>query len=197
MIMALSMDIHRVEEIAGYAFGYMETLGVALQSAERDLNEATGQLNISDGNRRLAKLGLKIIELNLTRAWFQRELTHRMKASSRTEAFANPGTEQFDVIQKRFTNKDYLGDTAQQLGLASCLVISQRQEGIAPPPTTLKNGLTAIIAAIWEDSGQDLNIVDKVMEKWGDVIKPKHSADETDSETDSTSGIFLLRGDDM
>jgi hypothetical protein len=76
--MALRMDLDQVEEIAGYNFRNRALLGSALQSAQRDRDESTGQVNVSDGNRRLAKLGYSIIELNLTRAWFEGGFNHRM-----------------------------------------------------------------------------------------------------------------------
>lgn len=78
-------------------------------------------------------------------------------------------------------------------------MISRRQEGIAAPPATLKNALTAIIAAIWIDSGKDLSVVAKVMEKWGldnrDLFR--YFTKDTNFLSVFSNGIFWVMKGDM
>lgn len=87
--MARPMDLDEVEDIAGYSFKERTHLACALQSAQRDLDNSTGQVIISDGNRRLAKLGYAAIEMNLVHQWFESELDHRMETSNLSIAFTD------------------------------------------------------------------------------------------------------------
>lgn len=73
------MDLDEVEKIADYTFSEREHLASALQSAQRDRDDSTGRVIVNDGNRRLAKLGYGVIELNLRRRWYESELDHRMQ----------------------------------------------------------------------------------------------------------------------
>lgn len=69
--MAYNIDIERAEEIIGYHFRNRDRLREALQVASRIQEPATGETVYShDGNRRLAVLGHKVVELVLLGIWY-------------------------------------------------------------------------------------------------------------------------------
>ncbi|KIX98869.1 uncharacterized protein Z520_05330 [Fonsecaea multimorphosa CBS 102226] len=137
----IQSDLTRAEEITRYQFRDRGLLYEALQSATRDRDELTGEIHESDGNRRLAKLGYAVLELAMVDEWFRRGMGHR----------------ELDLLRKKFLAKDYLSDAAQQKALHTCLSMSQRQENIAAPPTTMKLVLSAIVGAVWLDADENIN----------------------------------------
>ncbi|MCJ1477247.1 hypothetical protein MMC13_005918 [Lambiella insularis] len=151
----IQFDLTRAEEITRYQFRDRGLLYEALQSATRDRDELTGEIQESDGNRRLAKLGIVILELAVVDEWFRRGMSHR----------------ELDLLRKKVLSKDYLSDAAQQKALHTCLSMSRRQENIAAPPTTMKLVLSAIVAAVWLDAdlniNEGLNNVKWVMQAFG------------------------------
>lgn len=69
--MAHDIDIERAEEILGYRFRNRDRLREALQIAVRIQEEATQEtVYWHDGNRRLAQLGHKVVELALLDIWY-------------------------------------------------------------------------------------------------------------------------------
>jgi hypothetical protein len=83
--MAHNMDIDRAENIIDYHFGNGDLLRKALQVAIRRQEPNTGETTFSDdGNRRLAQLGHKVLELVLLDSWY-RTGGDRGKYSSTTQ----------------------------------------------------------------------------------------------------------------
>jgi hypothetical protein len=74
----VEFDLERAQEITGYRFRDRRSLCEALQSAIRDRDELTGEIQESDGNRRLAKLGYVVLELVIVDEWFRRGMSHRV-----------------------------------------------------------------------------------------------------------------------
>jgi dsRNA-specific ribonuclease len=153
-------DLKRAEAIAGYKFEDRTLLQQALQSALKDRVAATGEVIEDDGNRRLAKLGFSVVGFLLVNEWFGRGLNHSTccrLGSFEMELVFDWKAEHLDLIQKTILTKEYLSDNAQQKGLHTCLSMSQRQENIAAPPTTMKLVLVALIGAVWLDSNAQAN----------------------------------------
>ncbi|KIW69729.1 hypothetical protein, variant [Phialophora macrospora] len=148
-------DVDRAEDITRYQFRDRGLLYDALRSAIRDKDELTGEIRESDGNRRLAKLGFVVLELAMVDEWFRRGMSHR----------------ELDLLRKKFLAKEYLSDAAQEKALHTCLAMSQRQENMAAPPTTMKLVLSAVLGAVWLDAdantNEGLNNVKLVMQTFG------------------------------
>lgn len=71
--MAYDIDVRRAEEIIGYQFRDQNRLSEALEVATRLQEHTTGEtIFSSDGNRRLAQLGHKVVELVLLDTWYGR-----------------------------------------------------------------------------------------------------------------------------
>lgn len=73
----IQFDLIRAEEITKYQFHEKRLLSEALQSATKDRDELTDEIHESDGNRRLAKLGVVVLELAVVDEWFRRGMSHR------------------------------------------------------------------------------------------------------------------------
>jgi dsRNA-specific ribonuclease len=71
--MAYNIDVQRAEQIIGYQFRDQDRLSEALEAATRVQEHTTGETIYShDGNRRLAQLGHKVVELVLLDTWYGR-----------------------------------------------------------------------------------------------------------------------------
>jgi len=169
----LNFDLERAQDIIKYRFRDKRLLSEALQSPLRDRDDATGNVHESDGNRRLAKLGYAALDLALTEEWFRSDMSHREFGCilvPNRGADCNP--ESLDLVRKQLLSKEYMGDAAQQKGLHTCLSMSQRQENIPAPPTTMKLVLTAVIGAVWFDRHDDEGFrnVQAVLRTLGSVL---------------------------
>jgi dsRNA-specific ribonuclease len=78
----IQFDLTRAEQITRYQFQDKGLLSEALQSATKDRDEHTDEIHESDGNRRLAKLGVVVLELAVVDEWFRRGMSHRASGSN-------------------------------------------------------------------------------------------------------------------
>jgi ribonuclease-3 len=163
--MALNIDIERAEQIIAYHFRNRDRLREALQAATRIQQEATGEtLERHDGNRRLAQLGHKVVELVLLDIWYGTG-ADRGKCNGNMQhiVWLTHTTEEANNILGRVARNDFLADIAQQSGLDACIVPSVRQQTQIIPPATLKLVLTAVIGGVWLDSGKSIAVTMDVM----------------------------------
>jgi ribonuclease III len=162
--MALDIDIERAEQIIGYQFRNRDRLREALQAATR-IQELTGEtLERHDGNRRLAQLGHKVVELVLLDIWYGTG-GDRGKYSGNIQhsVWLTDISEEANNILVRLASNEFLAGIAQQSGLDACIVPSVRQQNQIIPPATLKLVLTAVIGGVWLDSGKSIEITMEVM----------------------------------
>jgi dsRNA-specific ribonuclease len=172
--MAHNIDIERAEEIIGYHFRNRDRLREALQAATRLQEEVTQETIYShDGNRRLAQLGHKVVELVLLgicyetggdRGKYNGTMQNRVSLTNKS-AEAN-------AILGRIARNDFLADIAQQSGLDACTIPSVRQQNQITPPATLKLVLTAVIGGVWLDSEKSVEITTAVLQNLREVHLP-------------------------
>lgn len=164
--MATAVDIARVEIVTGYHIRDTNLVVQALQAPRKIQDRETGTiLLLDDGNRRLAQLGHKVLDLALTDMWYSAGsdrgtclvLTGICSSTALTAAECVQ-----DTIEKLAKN-EYLANIAKRRGLDTCIICCERQSDNNPSPKTLKLGVTALIAAIWLDSERDLDTVRRVM----------------------------------
>lgn len=80
-----------------------------------------------------------------------------------------------DRITKQLINKGTLADLARASGIDGCISMCERQANLPTQPLTLKLGLSAIIAAVYLDTDQDLRKVEEVMDHLEQVASPQSS----------------------
>lgn len=144
------MDVARVETMIGYHCHDPGLITQALRAPSKLQDKETGTIvQLDDGNRKLAQLGHKVLELVLMDQWY--------RAGSDRENIQ-------DTINK-LVKGEYLANIAKGRGLDTCIACCERQGDSNPSPKTLKLAVTAVVAAVWLDSDRNLDAVSKVVEQ--------------------------------
>lgn len=60
---------------------------------------------------------------------------------------------------ERVSSSDYLYKCAQSIGLEACIYTSPGQLGEAPSPKVAARAVEALLAAVWFDTGRDIEAV--------------------------------------
>ncbi|KAK5189252.1 hypothetical protein LTR96_011089 [Exophiala xenobiotica] len=142
--------VHKAAEILGRQFRNVNYGSEALLAPFREADQNGSEI-ASDGNRRLALLGRSVVETVLLTRWYHTGAERRSA----------------DTIINTLASKVAFADLALQNGLDSCVKRSRRQESGIMKPETLKLTITAIIGAIFLDSGFNHGEVEAVMERIG------------------------------
>ncbi|KAK5077216.1 hypothetical protein LTR64_005303 [Lithohypha guttulata] len=150
--MAHLIDLQKSEGIMQYHFKEKTLLTQALHAPVKLQDKETDKiLYLDDGNRRLAQLGHKVLDLVLNDVWFH--------AGSDRESVNN--------IVTTCTSASYLAAVARRHGLDLCVNNCVRQDLDGPSPKTLKLAVTALIGAVWLDSDKDITVVSKLVNTLG------------------------------
>ena len=70
----------------------------------------------------------------------------------------------------RAGSKEHRLTVAKRWGIETCIRFSPRQSGELPSPAVLSRAVSAIVGASWLDSGKDINVVTRVIERLGLVM---------------------------
>ena len=70
----------------------------------------------------------------------------------------------------RAGSKEHRLTVAKRWGIETCIRFSPRQSGELPSPSVLSRAVSAIVGASWLDSGKDINVVTRVIERLGLVM---------------------------
>jgi len=166
--MATAVDVARVETMIGYHCHEPGLITQALRAPSKLQDKETGTIvQLDDGNRKLAQLGHKVLELVLTDQWY--------RAGSDRGTLDVPslwymdytliGTENIQDTINKLAKGEYLASIAKRRGLDTCIACCERQGDSNPSPKTLKLAVTAVVAAVWLDSDRNLDAVSKVVEQ--------------------------------
>ncbi|KAK6384337.1 hypothetical protein LTS17_001900 [Exophiala oligosperma] len=129
-----------VEKMIHYTFGNAKYLEEAMTAAgTSSSNNGPGKDN---GNKRLALVGDALIRLIILDEWYP-EGTSTEKGSN--------------LVSSRGSNQN-LNEIGAECGFSRYIKLNPCQKGAAPP-TTMASTVEAIIGAVWEDSGKDLDRV--------------------------------------
>ncbi|KAJ9607035.1 hypothetical protein H2200_008107 [Cladophialophora chaetospira] len=142
--------VQKAADILGRHFRNVDYGSEALLAPHRETDQNGSEI-ASDGNRRLALLGRSVIETVLLTRWYYGGAERRSA----------------DTMINTLASKGAFADLALQNGLDSCVKRSRRQESGIMKPKTLKLTITAIIGAIFLDSGFNYGEVETVMERIG------------------------------
>jgi len=133
-----------VEKMIHYTFENAEYFEEAMAAAGTNSpNDVPGKQN---GNKRLALVGDALIRLIILDDWYA--------DGTSTEEGSN-------LVSSRGSNKN-LNEVGAERGLSRYIKLNSCQKGTAPP-TTMASTVEAIIGAVWEDSGKDLDRVRAVV----------------------------------
>ncbi|XTI88220.1 hypothetical protein V2W45_1237018 [Cenococcum geophilum] len=102
------------------------------------LTAAAVDENNYDGNRGMAQLGESLI-----------------------------GTAIIDNAVTAGATRDHRLTVAKRWGIETCVRFSPRQSGELPSPAVLSRAVSAIVGASWLDSGKDISVVTRVIERLG------------------------------
>ena len=70
----------------------------------------------------------------------------------------------------RAGSKDHRLTVAKRWGIEMCIRFGPRQSSELPSPAVLSRTISAIVGALWLDSGKDINVVTQVIERLGLVM---------------------------
>lgn len=161
--------VRKAADILDYHFRDLGIAAEALLAPHRETDQ-NGTEIAREGNRRLSLVGRSVIETVLLTRWYCSG-TERREQTQMSIHFPNAKSRSFldsaDMILNTLASKDAFADLALQNGLDSCVKRSKRQETGIMKPTTLKLTITAIIGAIFLDSGFNYRTVESVMERIG------------------------------
>ena len=166
--MATAIDVAIVETMIGYHCHDTGLITKALRAPTKLHNKETGTIvRLDDGNRKLAQLGHKVLELVLMDQWY--------RAGSDRGILDVPSlwcmnlnlidTENIQDTINQMVKGKYLASIAKRRGLDICIACCERQGNGNPSPKTLKLAVAAVVAAVWLDSDKNLDAVSKVVEQ--------------------------------
>lgn len=162
------MDVARVETMIGYHCHDPGLITQALRAPSKLQDKETGTIvQLDDGNRKLAQLGHKVLELVLMDQWY-RAGSDRGILDAPSPWYMNHtliGTENIQDTINKLVKGEYLANIAKGRGLDTCIACCERQGDSNPSPKTLKLAVTAVVAAVWLDSDRNLDAVSKVVEQ--------------------------------
>lgn len=67
----------------------------------------------------------------------------------------------------RASSKEHRLTVAKRWGIETCIIFNPQQSGELPSPAVLGRAVNAIVGASWLDSGKDINVVTRVIERLG------------------------------
>ncbi|EPE34260.1 RNase III [Glarea lozoyensis ATCC 20868] len=148
----------QLQDSVGYRFNdvYLLEKSLTTAGAEGDKeSEDSQERDRYDGNRKLANVGDKLLQLVVMIDVFSRGNQQRRRDASAAIA----------------ANKDILVARAKKFEIDKHLKLNPRLQG-RPTKTTLSTAVNAIIGAAWQDSLEDMKTARGVIEHFGQVLIP-------------------------
>ncbi|CAD6593755.1 MAG: hypothetical protein ASARMPRED_007912 [Alectoria sarmentosa] len=140
-------SIHGVENIIDYQFTNTGMIWEALQAAGSPVY-VIGNRRLVDGNKRLAVLGDKVLDLALAEAWHE----------------GDDARVRFDQIRQQVAGNPNLDRIGRATGLVAFVIHSPSSLGVVSR-ITMSATVEAILGAVYLDS--DMNTVRRVMTTLG------------------------------
>lgn len=168
--MTHNIDIDRAQGILKHTFREPSRLSKALQAPEKIHDRETKNVvHQDDGNRPLAQLGHKVIEMVLIDQWFNAGSDRGMYATNeKLWSMLISGSDKTQAITNKLAGNEFLAQVARRTGLDNCVRYSERQISITEsPPQTLKLVTTAVVGAVWLDSDRDFHHIVHILEHLG------------------------------
>lgn len=159
-------SIHGVENIIGYQFTNTCVIWEALQAAGSPVY-VIGNRILLDGNKRLAVLGDKVLDLALAEAWHEGDDARGNRNHTRKDPlglYADFHPVRFDQIRQQVGGNPNLDRIGRATGLVAFVVHSPSSLGVVSR-ITMSATVEAILGAVYLDS--DMNTVRRVMTTLG------------------------------